>query len=130
MRSKTDGPEALQDEALAAPLLAARAAEVKKAGDLRILDLRGISSFADFFVICSGANQRQIQAISDEVELRLKKSGRRPIGIEGYEKADWVLADYGDIIVHVFSPAAREFYGLERLWRGARPVPLPEAAAG
>jgi ribosome-associated protein len=107
---------------------AARAAESKKATNLRVLDLREANTFTDFFLICSGANARQIQAISDEVELQLKKLGEFPLGIEGYEKAEWILADYGDFIVHIFSPAAREFYDLERLWRQAREVKLPEPA--
>jgi ribosome-associated protein len=111
-----------------APKIAARAAESKKALDLRILDLREISTFTDFFVICSGANARQIQAICDGVEVELKREGELPLGIEGYDKADWILADYGDFIVHIFSPAAREFYGLERLWRQAKELKLPEAA--
>ena len=124
MRSKTED-SAPRHEA-AAPLVAVRAAESKKATDLRILDLREISTFTDFFVICSGANARQIQAICDEVELELKREGELPLGIEGYDKAEWILADYGDFIVHIFSPAAREFYGLERLWRQARELKLPE----
>ncbi len=107
-----------------APVLAAEAAESKKALDIRILDVRGISSFTDFFVICSGANIRQIQSISDEVEDRLKKHGARPLGIEGYEKADWILADYGEFIVHIFSQPAREFYDLERLWRSAKQLAI------
>jgi ribosome-associated protein len=112
LRSKIEEP----------PLIAARAAESKKALDIRVLDLRETSTFTDFFVICSGANARQIQAIGDEVGLQLKKHGETPLGVEGYEKAEWILADYGDFIVHVFSPAAREFYGLERLWRQAKEV--------
>ena len=111
------------------PSLAARAAESKKAIDLRILDVREISSFADYLVICSGANARQIQTISDEVELQLKQHGHRPLGIEGYDKAEWVLADYGDTIVNIFSPAAREFYDLERLWRSAREIKASEVTA-
>jgi ribosome-associated protein len=109
-------------------MIAARAADSKKASDVRVLDLREISTFTDFFVICSGANARQIQAICDGVELELKKDGEFPLGIEGYDKAEWILADYGDFIVHIFSPAAREFYGLERLWRQARELKLPETA--
>ncbi len=104
------------------PAIAAQAAESKKAIDLRILDLRDVSSFTDFFVVCSGANARQIQAIADEVQLRLKKAGILPLGVEGYEKGEWVLADYGDFIVHIFSPAARNFYDLERLWRSAKQI--------
>ncbi len=111
-----------------APLIAARAADSKKGIEVRVLDVREISSFADYFVICSGANQRQIQTISDEIELQMKKQGHYPLGIEGYDKAEWVLADYGDTIVHIFSQPARAFYELERLWRAAKEVKIPEAA--
>ncbi len=114
------------EEALAAPLAAARAAESKKAVDVRVLDLRDVSTFTDFFLLCSGTNARQIQAIADEVQQQLKAAGRSPIGVEGYDKAEWVLADYGDFIVHIFSPATRAFYDLERLWRTAKTVPVPE----
>jgi ribosome-associated protein len=103
-----------------------RAAESKKATDIKVLDLTGITSFADFFVICTGANQRQIQAISEEVGLQLKRqAGELPLSLEGYNQAEWVLADYGDLLVHIFSPKARDYYALERLWRGARPVEVP-----
>jgi ribosome-associated protein len=79
-------------------------------------------------VICTGNNQRQIQAISDEVNLQLKQqSGELPISVEGYNQAEWVLADYGDLLVHVFSPKAREYYDLERLWRSAKRVEVPSA---
>jgi len=106
-------------------LVAVRAAEAKKATDLKVLDLTGITSFADYFVICTGANQRQIQAIADEVTQRLKKGGELPISVEGYNQAEWILADYGDLLVHIFSPKAREYYDLERLWRSARTVGIP-----
>jgi len=107
-------------------LVAVRAAESKKAGDIKVLDLTGITSFADFFVICTGTNSRQVQAISDEVNLQMKhKAGELPISVEGYSDANWVLADYGDLLVHIFSPSAHEYYGLERLWRNARTVPVP-----
>ncbi len=107
-------------------LVAARAAESKKATEIRVLDLEGVASFADYFVICTGANQRQIQAISDEVNLRMKReAGELPISVEGYNQAEWILADYGDLLVHIFSPRARDYYDLERLWRGAKPVDLP-----
>jgi ribosome-associated protein len=109
-------------------LLAVRAAESKKATDIKVLDLTGITSFADFFVICTGANQRQIQAISEEVGLQLKQqTGELPISLEGYNQAEWVLADYGDLLVHVFSPKAREYYSLERLWRSAKTLEIPAA---
>ena len=125
MRSKSEEPTPARDAA-AAPMIAVRAAESKKASEVRVFDMRDVSTFTDFFVICSGANARQIQAICDEVELELKREGELPLGIEGYDKADWVLADYGDFIVHIFSAAAREFYGLERLWRQAKEMKLPE----
>src|SRR5579863_5772776 len=101
---------------------AVKAADAKQAKEIRVLDLRDISSFADFFVICSGANSRQIQAIADEIELRLKKKGEQPNSIEGYGNAEWVLMDYGDYLIHVFSEKARAYYDLERLWRDARVV--------
>ena len=107
-------------------LIAVRAAEAKKATDIKVLDLTGITSFADYFVICTGANQRQIQAISDEVALQLKRqAGDLPLSLEGYNQAEWVLADYGDLLIHIFSPKAREYYDLERLWRSAKNVPVP-----
>jgi ribosome-associated protein len=107
-------------------LIAVRAAESKKATEIKVLDLTGITSFADYFVICTGANQRQIQAIGDEVGLQLKQqAGERPNSVEGYSQAEWVLADYGDLLVHIFSPKSREYYGLERLWRNARTIEIP-----
>lgn len=103
-----------------------RAAEAKKATDITVLNLTGITSFADYFVICTGANQRQVQAISDEVNLQMKRQASElPISVEGYTQAEWVLADYGDLLVHIFSPKARDYYSLERLWRGAKPVEIP-----
>ena len=104
-----------------------RAAESKKAVGLRVLDLRDVTTFTDFFVICGGTNSRQIQAISDEITLQLKKQGELPVSVEGYENAEWVLIDYGDYIVHVFSEKARAYYDIERLWRGAKEVEPPAA---
>ena len=110
--------------------LALRLASEKKATDLRALDLREIVSFTEFFIIASGANQRQVQAICDEIDEQLKKQlSSRPVRIEGYSGAEWVLMDYGDFIVHVFNKEAREFYDLERLWRDARRVEIPAALA-
>ena len=112
--------------ALPSWLVAVRAAESKQATDIGVLDLTGITSFADYFVICTGANQRQVQAISDEVGLQLKQqAGELPISLEGYNQAEWVLADYGDLLIHIFSPKAREYYELERLWRSAKTVEIP-----
>ncbi|MGA3018964.1 MAG: ribosome silencing factor [Bryobacteraceae bacterium] len=108
-------------------LVAVRAAQSKKATDVLVLDLSGVTSFADTFVIATGANQRQIQAIADEVGLRVKhEAGELPISVEGYNQAEWVLADYGDMLVHIFSPKAREYYGLERLWRHGKRLEIPE----
>lgn len=105
-------------------LTAVRAAESKKATDVRVLDLHEVTSFADYFVLCTGANARQIQAISDEIGMKLKQRGELPVSLEGYNNAEWILADYGDYLVHVFSEKARAFYDLERLWRQAKEVPL------
>jgi ribosome-associated protein len=105
---------------------AARAAEAKQATDIKVLDLTGITSFADYFVICTGSNSKQIQAISDEVGIQLKQQARElPNGLEGYNQSEWILADYGDLLVHIFSPKAREYYDLERLWRGGKNVEIP-----
>lgn len=112
-------------------VLALHAASDKKALDMVALDLREVASFTDFFLIAGATNARQVQAISDEVEDRLKKAGTRPLRIEGYKTAEWVLLDYGDFIFHVFEEKARRFYDLERLWRDAARVPLPpEITAG
>jgi ribosome-associated protein len=99
-----------------------RAAESKQARDILVLDVREASSFSDTFVLCSGANSRQIQAIADEIELQLKQLGEYPASVEGYKNAAWVLIDYGDYVVHIFSEKARAYYDLERLWRDAKPV--------
>lgn len=87
-----------------------------------MLDLREITTFADFFVICTGANSRQIQAISEEIGQQLHQRSEYPVSVEGYENAEWVLADYGDYLIHVFSEKARAYYDLERLWRHAKDV--------
>jgi ribosome-associated protein len=109
--------------------MAAMAAGEKKASDVVILNLRNVASFTDYFVICSGSSTRQVQAIADSVEERLRAAGRRPLHIEGYSNAEWILLDYGDFIVHAFSSVARRFYDLERLWRDAERVELPEDQA-
>jgi ribosome-associated protein len=105
--------------------IAVRAAQEKQATDIRILDLTGVTSFTDYFVICTGANTRQNQAITDEIGQQLKRRGELPSSVEGYEQGEWVLSDYGDFLVHVFSAKAREYYSLERLWRDAKDVPVP-----
>ncbi len=105
---------------------AVEAAQSKKAEDISVLDLKDVASFTDTFVICSGLNPRQNQAISDEVERHLKQSGGRPSSIEGYQQAEWILMDYGYFIVHIFSQRARSYYELERLWKTARRLQVGE----
>ncbi|HEX8458696.1 MAG TPA: ribosome silencing factor [Pyrinomonadaceae bacterium] len=114
------------DKALDARIESAlRAASDKKAHDLVVLDLRPVATFTDYFLIASGTNARQVQAIADEVTERLKREGTRAERIEGYKTAEWVLVDYGDFICHIFEDKARRFYDLERLWREGARVPLP-----
>ncbi len=93
----------------------------KKADEITVLEMeKGSGAFTDYFVVCSGTNPRQIQAISDEVEERLEKAGLHPTHVEGYNQAEWVLLDYVDFVVHVFSEKARKYYDLERLWKSAK----------
>ena len=101
--------------------LAVHAAEDKKAENIVILQMdKSSSAFTDFFLITSGSNPKQVQAIADEVELRLKRAGNYPNSIEGYKQAEWVLIDYVHFVVHVFTESARKFYDLERLWKAAK----------
>ncbi|MCM3869849.1 MAG: ribosome silencing factor [Pyrinomonadaceae bacterium] len=109
---------------------ALQAASDKKALDLVVLDLREVATFTDHFVIVSGNNERQVQAISDEVFEKLKKSGTAAARVEGYKSAEWILLDYGDFIVHVFLDKARKFYDLERLWRESKRIVLPTEFGG
>jgi ribosome-associated protein len=111
-------------------LTALEAAAEKKAINSVVLDLREIASFTDYFVITSGTNERQVQAISDEIVETLKKTGTSAARVEGYKTAEWILLDYGDFVVHVFDEKARTFYDLERLWRESRRVELPREIGG
>lgn len=104
---------------------ALHAAAEKKAIDLTVLDLRGIATFTDFFIISTGANKRQMQAIADEIVEQLKRRGSPAARVEGYRAAEWVLIDYGDFIVHVFDEKSRRFYDLEYLWREAKRLDVP-----
>ena len=101
------------------------AADSKKAVDLVVLDLRQVAGFTDFFVICSGTNTRQVRAIADAVIEALADAGAKPAHLEGYDRSEWVLIDYFDFVVHVFSPDTRQFYGLERLWGSAERIEVP-----
>jgi len=114
--------EAKLDERI---LMALDAASEKKALNSVVLDLRDIASFTDYFIITSGTNERQVQAISDEVVEKLKKAGSPVTRVEGYKTAEWILLDYGDFVMHIFRDEARKFYDLERLWRESKQVELP-----
>ena len=106
------------------------ACQEKKAEEITVLELEKDSgAFTDYFVVCSGTNPRQIQAISDEVEERLNKAGMHPTHVEGYKQAEWVLLDYVDFVVHVFSEKARKYYDLERLWKSAKRLEPRELGA-
>ncbi len=106
-------------------LLCARALLDRKVIDLVILEVTNLSSFADYFLICSGNSDRQVQAIASHIEEKMSKQGIYPLGVEGKREGRWILLDYGDVIVHVFYQPAREFYDLERLWSEAHRVELP-----
>lgn len=110
-----------------------RACQEKKAENITVLQLdEQASGFTDYFVVCSGGNPRQVQAISDEVDHKLSAEGIEPKHIEGYNQADWLLMDYVDFVVHIFSESARKFYDLERLWKTAtriEPAELLKPAA-
>lgn len=106
------------------------ACQEKQAEELTVLELeKGSGAFTDYFVMCSGGNPRQIQAIADAVDERLEMIGRRVTHREGYKQAEWVLLDYVDFVVHIFSGKARQFYDLERLWKSARRVEPEELLA-
>ena len=107
---------------------AVQAAQEKQANDIVVLNIGQVSTFTDTFVVCSGGNNRQNQAISDAIQTTLRQEGVRAVGIEGFQNAEWILMDYGDFVVHVLSTEARKFYDLERLWKNAPRIPVPEAA--
>jgi ribosome-associated protein len=107
---------------------AVRAAEDKKAADIVVLDLRKALGFTDYFVICSGNNSRQIHAIAEAIIDTLAEQGSKPAHVEGQQRSEWVLVDYFDFVVHVFTPETRTFYGLERLWGNAEPVHVEPSA--
>ena len=100
-------------------LLCVNALLKKKARHLTILNVRAVSSFTDYFVICSGNSDRQVQALADAIREDMKKSGILPLGVEGESAAKWILLDYADVIVHIFFEPTREFYDIERLWPDA-----------
>ncbi len=105
---------------------AIRAAQSKKATNVVVLDLRGAGAFTDFFVICSGRHPRQTKAIADAIDEALRRVGNRRLQVEGYSRAEWILLDFFDFVVHVFTPEMRSFYDLERLWGNAVRTEIPD----
>src|SRR5262249_22643345 len=116
--SPTSPPEVAVKHAL----LCARVASDNKARDVVVLDMRGITPLYDFFVLANGVSRRQIHTIAEEIDAAMRSEGERRLGIEGYDAAKWVVQDYGDIVVHVFDPDTRQYYGLDDLWADAVPV--------
>ena len=108
---------------------AVEAAQNKKALAVTLLDLRGLGAFTESFLLCSGSSNRQVQAVSEEIEDQLLRRGLRVFHREGYDQAEWVLLDFGSFLVHVFTERARLFYDLERLWRSARRTDVPDVDA-
>lgn len=106
--------------------IAIEALEEKKASDVKIIDIEHISTLADYFIIASGTNRNQVQAMADSAEEALSKAGYEPKQIEGYQNANWILLDYGDIVLHVFDEENRLFYDLERIWRDGKLIEKEE----
>ncbi len=105
--------------ALERACLAARVALEHKARDIVVLDMRGITRLYDFFVLACGSSRRQLHTLAEEIDRRLAEVGDRRLSIEGYEASKWIVQDYGDVVVHLFDPATRQYYGLEDLWADA-----------
>ena len=114
----------LKEETLKLVKTAVSAIEEKKGEDVRVLDISKISSFADYFIIAAGNNKKQVQTISDHVEEKLEKLGKNPSGIEGYPAASWILLDYSEFVIHIFSSEDRLFYVLERIWKDGEEIEL------
>ena len=107
-------------------LLAVEALEDKKAEEISVLDISTISILGDYFIIASGLNRNQVQAMADSVEEALGRAGYEPKQIEGYQSANWILLDFKDIIVHVFDDESRDFYNLDHIWMDGKPVSKEE----
>jgi ribosome-associated protein len=115
-------PTSRAEVALDLACLCARVAQDNKARDIVVLDMRGLTPLYDFFVLASGTSRRQIHTITEEIDDALRAEGETRLGIEGYEASKWVIQDYGDIVVHVFDPDTRSYYGLEDIWADAKRV--------
>lgn len=120
------GPTARRPKLPAEVTTAIEAAQGKKATNVVVLNLRKTSAFTDYFVLCTGQNVRQVTAIADAVEHALRERKLRPAHVEGYDRAEWVLMDYFDLIVHIFTPSTRDFYALDRLWGQADRIEIPD----
>lgn len=99
-------------------------ADSKKARNIKVLELAGLTTLTDYFVICEGGSSTQVKAIADEVEEKLAEIGIEPYGKEGFSMADWILMDYSDVVVHIFTPDSREFFNIEHLWADAKEVDI------
>ncbi len=106
--------------------IAVKAVDDKKAIDIVVMDISAVASFADYFLLCSGDSSRQMHAIADEVEAKLAAKGYRSAHVEGYNNAEWILLDYVDLVIHIFSRKARAYYDLERLWRDAKTLDVAQ----
>ncbi len=123
--------EASATGALKRALVAARTAEENRGRDIVILDMQGLTPIFDYFVIASGTSRRQLHAMSEEIDHALEEGlGDQRLGIEGYVESRWILLDYGDIVIHLFEPDTREYYGLEHLWGAAKRVPFEPRQSG
>lgn len=113
----------MENRSLEVAKLAISALEDRKGEDIKVIDISGVSVIADYFIIAGGSNRNQIQALCDSVEEKLGCAGHPVRQIEGYDTANWVLMDFGDVIVHVFDKENRLLYNLERIWRDGREIP-------
>ena len=124
------GAEKTPGGALERAMVAARTAELNRGKDIVILDTRGLTPVFDYFVLASGTSRRQLHAMSEEIDHALEEGmGDKRMGIEGYVESRWILLDYGDIVIHLFEPETREYYGLEHLWAEAKRVPFESVEA-
>ena len=135
MENSPAGAEAAASQrgsrALERALTAARAADENRGRDIAVLDLRELTSIFDYFVVASGTSRRQLHAMSEEIDHALEEGmGDRRMGIEGYDESRWILLDYGDVVIHLFDPDTRKYYGLEDLWGQAKRVPFEPRQPG